>query len=191
MSSAVLSTALKRIRAHCLRSGQPAVRITFHGGEPCLIDPDLFAGWCQEARDLFSGVCRLELSIQTNGTLIDQRWVDVFRRYAISVGLSIDGPPDIHDAARVDHLGRGSYEKVVNGLQLLRENKIPFQILCVIQFGIDSLRVHRHFLGLGATRIHYILPDFTHDTIGPVRARYGPTPCADYLLPILDRKSVV
>ena len=63
---------------------------------------------------------------------------------------------------------------------------IPFGILTVIPFGADPLAVHRHLLSLGSAELSYLMPDYTHDTIGPIRARYGKTPCADFLAPVFD-----
>jgi uncharacterized protein len=69
---------------------------------------------------------------------------------------------------------------------LLREHGVPFGILSVVQLGADPLAIHRHFLELGCTSLSYLLPAYTHDTVGPIRERFGPTPCADYLIPIFD-----
>lgn len=56
----------------------------------------------------------------------------------------------------------------------------------MIPLGADPLAVHRHFLKLGCRQITYLLPHLTHDTIEPIRQRYGATPCADFLIPIFD-----
>jgi uncharacterized protein len=87
---------------------------------------------------------------------------------------------------RVDHQGRGSYARIERGLATLRDAGVPFSILSVVQFGADGRSVHRHLLGLGPFGVSYLLPDFTHDTIEPIRRVYGPTPCADFLIPIVD-----
>jgi uncharacterized protein len=63
---------------------------------------------------------------------------------------------------------------------------VPLTVLAVIQPGVDGLVVHRSLRALGLNCINYLLPDFTHDTIGSMFQRYGPTPCADFLLPILE-----
>ncbi|GLV55776.1 hypothetical protein KDH_26200 [Dictyobacter sp. S3.2.2.5] len=124
--------------------------------------------------------------IQTNGTLLNRAWAKVLLKHQVRVGVSMDGPEELHNTYRVDHKGQGSYENVVRGLNVLREENVPFGILSVIQLGADPLVIHHHFLSLGCKSISYILPDFTHDTILPIRERYGPTPCADFLIPIFD-----
>jgi len=105
----------------------------------------------------------------------------------VSVGLSMDGPPEVHDAMRVDHRGRGSYAAVVRAARQLQAARIPLQILSVLQLGADSVSIHQHFADLGAQTIGYLLPDYTHDTIAAVRERHGAAPCAAFLLPLLDQ----
>jgi uncharacterized protein len=186
MPDDVFEQALKRIREYRAASGQSSVAITFHGGEPCLIGARRFDAWCSRARQLLEAEISVTLGIQTNGTQLDAEWAQAFRRHGVRVGVSVDGPREIHDSRRPDHRGAGSYEAVERGLAVLREAGVPFAILAVIPFGADPLAVHRHLLSLGADSIGYLLPDFTHDTIGPIRARNGETPCADFLIPIFE-----
>jgi uncharacterized protein len=186
MSDEVFAATLDRVRRYCERTGQRKVQLTFHGGEPCLAGPQRFGAWCRAAREALAPIADIELGVQTNGTLLDECWAGVLRTNGVQVGISIDGSKEIHDAFRVDHRGRGSYDHVVRGLAVLRQAEVPFHVLAVIQLGADGLSVHQHLLGLGVTYISYLLPDFTHDTIPSVLRRYGPTPCADFLLPILE-----
>jgi len=187
MSDEVFEAALQRIRAHCNITRQKLLLLGFHGGEPCLVGPRRFDAWCQRARDILHDIADLPICIQTNGTLIDEAWAEVFQRNNVNVGVSVDGPREVHDLLRVDHQGGGSYDEVARGLKVLRDAHIRFTILCVIPLGADPLAVHRHFVTtLGCSQFTYLLPLFTHDTIAPVRKRYGPTPCADFLIPIFD-----
>jgi uncharacterized protein len=186
MSNEVFEAALERILQQCLATGQDRFRIAFHGGEPCLIGPDTFDAWCGRARAVLGEIVQLRLLIQTNGTLLDSRWIDSFRKHHVSVGISMDGPKEIHDAVRVDHRKQGSYEQVERGLRLLQEAEVPYGVGCVIPLGANPLTVHHHFLRLGCNQITYLMPHFTHDTIAPIRQRYGATPCADFLIPIFD-----
>jgi uncharacterized protein len=186
MSDAIFEATLQRIRRHCILTRQGHIHLHFHGGEPCLIGAKQFDVWCTRAKQILEGVATVDLGIQTNATLIDACWTDAFLKHQVDVGISLDGAQPVHDMFRVDHAGRGSYERVARGLRLVQEAQVPYHILSVVQLGADSVAIHRHILSLGCKSIVYILPDFTHDTIGPVRARYGPTPCADFLLPVFD-----
>jgi uncharacterized protein len=186
MSNEVFEAALERIRQQCHASGQDEFRIAFHGGEPCLIGHETFDAWCSKARAVLGDIVKLGLVIQTNGTLLDSKWIQLFRKHHVGVGISMDGPKAIHDAARVDHLEQGSYERVVRGIKLLQDGGVSYGVGCVIPLGADPLTVHHHFLSLGCNQMTYLMPHFTHDTIAPIRERYGPTPCADFMIPIFD-----
>jgi uncharacterized protein len=186
MSDAVFGLAMERIESHCRFTRQEYANIVFHGGEPCLIGAAKFDEWCTEAKVRLTGLVKPSLSIQTNGTLIDEAWAAVFQKHRVQVGISMDGPPPIHDIFRVDHAGRGSHDQVERGIDILRAAGVPYGILCVITLGADPLTVHRHFIGLGCKQLTYVLPHFTYDTIEPIHRLYGPTPCADFLIPIFD-----
>jgi uncharacterized protein len=186
MPEPVFLSALERIASHCELSKQPSVSITLHGGEPCLIGLERFDNWCELIRRRLPASLRLKFSLQTNGTLLNEAWARMLAKHRVHVGISLDGPKAMNDAFRVDHGGRGSHDDTLRGIRILKASGIPLQILAVIQFGADSLAVHRHFAGLGAGMIHYLLPDFNHETVRPIRELYGATPCADYLLPVMD-----
>ena len=184
MSYAVFTQAVARIAEHCAAAGQGEVQLVFHGGEPTLLGPIRFAGYCERIAEIFGTRLRPHLYLQTNGTLLDEAWVAVIKRYSLTVSISVDGPPAIHDAARVDHRGRGSHEAVARGITMLTAAGVPTTLLCVLPLGTEPLEVHRHLLGLRATAIQYLLPDYTHDSIGHARRRYD-TPCFDFLSPIM------
>jgi uncharacterized protein len=186
MSDDVVEAALDRIADWCTRSGQAQVRITFHGGEPLLAGRTRFERWCRRIRARLAGIAEVAFNIQTNATLLNDAWASFFVDHDIEVGVSIDGPSMVHDALRVDRRGRGSHDRVVRGIERLRERGVRMGALAVIQFGADSVSVHRHITSLGFHTVNYLVPDFTHDTVAEVHREFGPTPCADYLLPIFD-----
>jgi uncharacterized protein len=186
MSDAVLEAAIARILDWCKRTGQSQVRLTFHGGEPLLAGRDRFDRWCERIRGRLQGTADVAFNVQTNGTLLDDKWAQLFLRNRIEVGVSVDGPDLVHDAVRVDRRGEGSHARVVRGIDALRAHSVPMGALAVVQFGKDSVAIHHHITSLGFPQVNYLLPDFTHDTVAEIRDKYGPTPCADYLIPIFD-----
>ena len=185
MSDEVFAASMDRTRDYCSAIGEQAVLLTFHGGEPCLVGAGRFSMWCQTARQRLRGL-DVTISIQTNGTLIDEHWLQVFREHSVGVGVSIDGPAVIHDRFRVDHAGRGSHESVTGALAMLRGTGLRYGLLCVIPLGSDPVVVHRHFANLGAPSVTYLFPDYTHDTIGEIRGLFGETPCADFLIGVFE-----
>jgi uncharacterized protein len=186
MSQEVFDAGIARLREACLRSGREEVSVTLHGGEPTLIGTRRARAFFEAARRGLEGVAGVRLVIQTNGTRLTREWVELFDEYRVDVGVSIDGPPAVHDRRRVDHRGRGSHRAVRRGVDLLREGGVPFAVLSVVNFDADPLEVHGHFCELGADRISYLMPHVTHDDIAEVTARHGPTPCLDWLGPVLD-----
>ncbi len=185
MSNEIFQQTLRRAREHCELTGQRELRFGFHGGEPCLIGHRRFDEWCKKVRSELRGV-NVHLNIQTNGTLIDENWIRVLAQNRVGVGISIDGPEKIHDAARVDFKNRGSYANVVRALDLLHKTGITVGVLCVIPVGADPLLVHRNFIELGCKQVTYLFPDYTHESLTSERLKHGSTPCADFLIPIFD-----
>jgi uncharacterized protein len=187
MSQEVFDAGIARLREACLRSGREEVSVTLHGGEPTLIGIRRARAFFEASRRGLEGVADVRLVIQTNGTRLTPEWVELFDEYRVDVGVSIDGPPGVHDRRRVDHRGRGSHRAVRRGVDLLREGGVPFAVLSVVNFDADPLEVHEHFCELGADRISYLMPHVTHDDIAAVTARHGATPCLDWLGPVLDQ----
>ena len=186
MTEETFRAVISRIQRNCEQFPKPTLSLVFHGGEPMLLGHDRFEGWCSLAKNELQGIVELRIGIQTNGTLIDQRWIEVFRQHNVEVGISLDGPEADHNRLRLYHSGRPSFEAAKSGLDALKNAGIAFGLLSVIPFGQDPLTVHRGFVKLGCSRISYIMPHYTHDTVGPVIKEFGRTPCADFLLPIMD-----
>ncbi len=186
MADDVFEAGVSRIRSYCETSMQSTVTVSFHGGEPCLIGAERFAERCAQLRRELGQLADVRLVLQTNGTLLDEEWAAAITANDVEVGVSVDGVAAVHDANRVDHGGRGSYERVRGGLATLSAADVPFSILSVIQLGADGAAAHRHLLGLDPAGINYLFPDFTHDSIDGVRAEHGRTPCWDFLQPIFD-----
>ncbi len=181
----VFDGTMRAIKNYCERRVNHSMFVTLHGGEPLLIGAGRFEELATRCEKIL-GPCLAGLSVQTNGTLIDEDWVAAFHRHRTSIGLSLDGPPEVHDAVRVDHAGRGSYYDAMAGLEKLRQGGIPTGILCVISPGQDGLEIYRHFRRSGIKRMNFLLPDVSHDTKPRWYGHTGPTPVADYLIPIFD-----
>ena len=186
MSDEVVDSAADRILDWCNLTGQSHVHVTFHGGEPLLAGRRRFDRWCRRIRTRLAGTADVAFNVQTNGTPLNDDWAQLLLEHRVAVGVSIDGPAIVHDAVRVDRYGGGSHARVVRGIDALRARSVPMGALAVIQFGKDSVAIHRHITSLGFSKVNYLLPDFTYDTVGAIRKTFGVTPCADYLLPIFN-----
>jgi uncharacterized protein len=185
MSDDIFDALLMRVKRHSALSGQTRINLSFHGGEPTLIGLRRFESWCERARAQLAPL-EVTISLQTNATLLTPKWAQVLGANRVNIGISLDGPKIVNDHERLDRRGRGSYDKVVRGIRYLQDAGVPFGILTVIPIGADPLQIHHHFLELGCKSLSYLYPDLTHDTFGDLHEKFGPTPCADFLIPIFD-----
>jgi uncharacterized protein len=144
--------------------------IGLHGGEPTLLPKERFDRLCTMLREGLEDVTRVHLGMQTNGTLLDEEWIDLFARHRVMVGVSLDGPPHIHDAARPDHRGRGSYANAVRGLELLQRAAAEGRtratgVLCVANPEHGGAEVLRHLVeDLGVRNLNLLFPRDGHDS---------------------------
>jgi uncharacterized protein len=151
--------------------GVKKVQIILHGGEPLLLGKARFAKLCEQLGTALGTVANLTFSIQTNATLIDEAWIGLFERYHVEVGVSMDGPAEYHDVARIDFKGRGTYDRVRRGVTLLQQAASEGRIekpgvLCVINPAYSVRTIYCHFVDeLGFESIDFLLPDDTYESI--------------------------
>lgn len=118
--------------AQFLTSCGDQVLFSWQGGEPLLAGLEFYKKvlWYQSLFGMPNQI--ISNSIQTNGTLIDNDWAKFFAKHGFLVGVSLDGPSNIHDRYRVGHDGAPSFEKVMRGIDCLRQNNVDFNILCLL-----------------------------------------------------------
>lgn len=107
------------------------VTVGFQGGEPTLSGSDFFRDFFAYC-ELKKGNVNVTYSLQTNGTLIDDEWIYLLKKYNVLVGLSLDGPAKFHDNNRVDFGDKNTHHKVVTTARLFEKNQIEFNILTVV-----------------------------------------------------------
>ena len=106
--------------------------IVWHAGEPTAISIEFYEEIFQLLKKIVPEGYKVNQHIQTNATLIDQEWCDFFKRSGMIVGVSVDGPQFIHDANRLTRSGKGTFEKTMQGIHLLKQNNIEFSSIAVI-----------------------------------------------------------
>jgi uncharacterized protein len=121
MSTEVTGAMIRRIRSHASRHSVPYVHIILHGGEPLLMGRAPLESWVLQVRRGLSAFNPL-FSLQSNGVLIDDAWIETLADLQVSVGISVDGPANFHDRYRVNHSGKGSYAEVVAAIRRLQEH---------------------------------------------------------------------
>ena len=117
------------IEAH---SQVPEVQIAWQGGEPTLMGVDFFRRSVELADQYLKPGQRAVYTIQTNGTLLDEEWAAFFSENDFLVGISIDGPRELHDAYRVNKGGKGSFDQVMRGLEHLKAGGVEWNALTTI-----------------------------------------------------------
>ena len=109
----------------------PQVLFTWHGGEPLMRSIDFYKKALALQKKYAHGK-QIDNVIQTNGTLLTDEWCEFFAKNHWLVGISIDGPQEYHDHYRVTPAGKPSWEKVMQGIQLLKKHHVEWNAMAVV-----------------------------------------------------------
>ena len=129
MSDQVLETF---VRDYISGQAGPDIQFTWHGGEPMLMGLEFYHKAVALQKKYCPAGKRIENDLQTNGTLLDEEWCKFLKANRFWVGLSIDGPQDIHDAARVARNQKPTFDQVVRAFERVRKHEIPVNTLTVV-----------------------------------------------------------
>jgi uncharacterized protein len=135
----------------------PEINFAWQGGEPTLLGIDFFRN-AVALQKVYANGKVIHNAIQTNGTLLDDEWGAFLHENQFLVGLSIDGPRELHDAYRVDKQQRGSFDDVMRGLGVLKKRQVDFNTLTVVN-RLNSrkpLEVYRFLKQAGSGFIQFI-----------------------------------
>ncbi len=121
---------LGRVLGEIAKLDQPMTRIIWHGGEPTLAGVPFF----QKAVNVYAAASkeRYVHSLQTNGTTINKAWVSFLKRSGFHVGISIDGPKELHNANRTFRNHQGTFDRVMRSVHDLLEAGVPTGVVCVV-----------------------------------------------------------
>jgi uncharacterized protein len=162
MTDELLKTYIKQL----LESHRtPEVAIAWQGGEPTLMGLNFFRRATEYAERYRKPGVKVAYTIQTNGTLLDKEWCEFFREHDFLVGISIDGPEEVHDAYRTDKQGKGTFGQVMRGLRLLQEHGVEYNVLCTVNAANESkpLDVYRFFRDEAGARFIQFIPIVERD----------------------------
>ena len=130
----ILPETLERVFSRVAESGlatQPYT-VVWHAGEPLVLPPAFYEQAMATAARRAPRDITVTHSFQTNATLIDERWCELFRRPDVRVGVSVDGPAFLNDAKRRTRSGQGTHARVMQGIDLLRRHGVPFHVITVL-----------------------------------------------------------
>ena len=159
-------------------AGSPEVVVAWQGGEPTMMGLDFFRRAAGLAEAIKRPGQRVVHTIQTNGTLLDDRWAQFFAEHGFLVGLSIDGPRGVHDTYRVDKGGKGSFGRVMNGLAALRRHGVQWNALTTVHAanqdrGREVYRFLREECGARYLQFIPVIERATGETLPIANAGWG------------------
>lgn len=129
MSEATLEAYIRQLlEAH----RTPEVTVAWQGGEPTLMGLPFFARAVELVEKYRRPGQVVQQTFQTNGILLDDAWCAFFKKHDFLVGLSMDGPRELHDAYRLDRRGQGTFDRVMEGWRHLRAHDVSFNVLCTV-----------------------------------------------------------
>ncbi len=129
MSETVLEQYIRQlIEAH----QSDTVNIAWQGGEPTLMGLDFFRRALALAEKYRRPGMTFLHTMQTNGTLLDDEWAAFFKENNFLIGISLDGPRELHDVYRLDKGGRPTFDRVMHGIRLLQKHGVEFNVLTTV-----------------------------------------------------------
>jgi len=145
------------IRDYIDSQGSEEVTFVWQGGEPMMLGIEFFRK-ALAFQEKYADGRRISNSIQTNGTLINEEWAEFMSRHQFLVGISIDGPCDLHNHHRKYPSGKGSFTRVLHGVDLLRKRHVSFNTLTTVHDRNSRmpLRVYRFLKDLGSRHMQFI-----------------------------------
>jgi uncharacterized protein len=128
-----MSLATVKMIAKALSQSELAnsVDIIWHNGEPLTMPLAFYALAFQQLREHLPNT-KITHCVQTNGTLINEQWCDLFLAHKTIVGVSLDGPPHLHNQTRRERDGGGTFTRTMAGIELLRNRRVTFGIMTVL-----------------------------------------------------------
>ncbi|MHB9138057.1 MAG: anaerobic sulfatase maturase [Victivallaceae bacterium] len=138
---------LEQMISSFMRLDMPCHSFGWQGGEPTLMGLDFFRQAVKLMKQYGRIGKRVSNGLQTNGTMLDDEWCKFLQQYNFLVGISIDGPPEIHDFNRFTIGGSGSHEQVMRGVAALNRNHVEYNVLTLVNSHSVSkpLEIYRYF----------------------------------------------
>lgn len=171
MSDGVRQKLAARIGTYAQEEGLDRLVVVFHGGEPLLAGADRIAETARWIKGAVPASTRVDFSLQTNGTLLDEEAIYKLASEGIIISLSIDGSQKANDLHRLDHSGKSSFDKTIRALELLEKHpQVYGGLIAVIDPGISPEELFTFFAPRLPPRLDFLLPDANYERLPPGRA---------------------
>lgn len=192
MSEPVIEATGDKLAEYAERQKLSKIVIGYHGGEPLLESPEFYDKACNTFREKISENTVVRFLMQTNGARITEDHLEVFRRWGVRVGFSLDGNREANDLHRRYRNGRSSYDDVVQGLDLIKQDKYQHLfsgILAVIDLRNDPVDVYEAVRSFNPPNADLLLPhgNWHEPPFGlETPEKRAEAPYAAWLTPIFD-----
>jgi len=170
----------ERLEQHVEEFELDHFELIFHGGEPLLFPKHRFVELQEKLLDIEDRTgCEISRGVCTNAILVDREWADILKSYNVTVSVSLDGPPEIHDKYRVDFKGRGTHADTLRGIECLRAEGIEPGLISVCNPQTDPEQILSYVIEkLRIKEFDILPPDATHSD--------NPPQISDYFIKLFD-----
>lgn len=150
-------TLERYIRQHIDAQAGDSVTFAWQGGEPTMMGLAFFRR-VMALCDKYAGGKKITHALQTNGILLDDAWARFFAEHRFLIGLSIDGPAALHNQYRVNRAGKGTHDRVMAAMSLLKAHHVEFNTLTVVgKHNVEhALEVYEFLVAAGSRYIQFI-----------------------------------
>ena len=169
------------------------ITFNWHGGEPTVLPMEFYERALYLQRRFRRPGQQLINTVQTNATLLDSDWVNFFTSNGFAIGVSVDGPAEVHDSLRVDQSGRGTFDRVCEGIGLLRDHDAAFAVILVIDQptiarGADELLDFLLDQQITNVAFNFVMPAPASDAVSVERHYVDPATMCRFLIEVWDAR---
>jgi uncharacterized protein len=188
-SAAATSIAVVAEELSALQQAQGGpFSVVLHGGEPLLLGASRLEGMLKRLRQALGPICGI--SIQTNGVLISNAILDICADQNVTLSVSLDGPPEVHDRFRLDFRDRVTHTRVIKGIETLRLHPAGAYlfsgILAVVDPQSSADSVYSYFKELGVPSVDFLYRDGNHTVLPYGKASTSSHEYGRWITRILD-----
>ena len=173
MADETVGALARRLSDYVKEAGLTSVTVLLHGGEPLLAGAARLRRFLETIHGALAGSgCVVEFSMQTNGVLLTEELLELFDRWNVTFGISLDGDEDANDRWRKDHGGGSSHSRVIQAIKLVADTttgrRLFRGLLTVIDVRNDPLKTFNFLKDLAPPRLDFLFPDGTRDNPPPL-----------------------
>ncbi|MGH8623851.1 MAG: FxsB family cyclophane-forming radical SAM/SPASM peptide maturase [Gammaproteobacteria bacterium] len=191
MAAETVFRVAERIAEHAQEHALSDFRVVLHGGEPLLAGAAVIDNVASAVRAMAPAHTRVQLAIQTNGVLLNDRFLELFHHHRIRVGVSLDGDRVANDRHRLSANGSSSYAAVARALAFLGQDchrDLYAGLLCTIDLRNDPVTTYENLLEHAPPLLDLLLPHANWTAAPPgFNHRSGATPYGDWLIAVFER----